>query len=68
MRYHQRKGPIPLMSMSRQDFALIADTIAKLSLSPPRKAYIARQFADALAPTNPRFDRARFKAAAAPSL
>ena len=62
------QGANPLMTMSRQDFATIADTIAKLSLSPPMKAYIAHQFADALASTNPRFDRARFEAAAVPSL
>lgn len=51
--------------MSRQDFELIARTV-KLTYGTVTKAErneIAVQFADALAGTNPRFNRPRFLAA-----
>ena len=45
--------------MTKKDFELIAATIAYLPAGPARRE-TARLFADALATTNPRFDRARF--------
>ena len=58
--------------MSRKDFILIAETIKALTsfttTNPTcddavRFSVIVNQFADALATTNPRFDKARFTAA-----
>lgn len=47
--------------MTAKDFTLIARTIACLSLPVGNsREYIAGQFADNLAQTNPRFDRERF--------
>ena len=52
--------------MTRKDFELIAETIRNLSvttdplLADAIRSTVADQFADALASTNPRFDRGRF--------
>lgn len=52
--------------MTKQDFQLIADTIKGESfnwggqMTDPQHERLASNFADALAHTNPRFDRARF--------
>lgn len=68
-----------LPRLSRQDYVLIADTIARLDLHPDcdgvglcdgfeeedeRRQDIAQQFAERLRGTNPAFDRDRFIAAA----
>ena len=51
--------------MTTRDFELIAGVIASLNPAVPRlRHYVADRFADALAGTNPRFDRQRFLAAA----
>jgi len=39
--------------MTRRDFLLISETIREMDLRPEDKAYVARQFADALVSTNP---------------
>lgn len=50
--------------MTRKDFELIAATIRTLDRTSERvRVYIAVEFADNLASTNPHFDRARFIAA-----
>jgi hypothetical protein len=58
--------------MSKKDFELIAGTIRTAELTAGHAEYascqvarsqMAHAFADALAATNPRFDRARFVAA-----
>jgi hypothetical protein len=47
--------------MSRKDFELIARTIRESATrANVSNGVIAREFADALATTNPNFDRARF--------
>lgn len=49
------------MTMTRQDFQLIADVISNLnSDGGDPYTYVAEAFADKLADTNPNFDRARF--------
>lgn len=58
-----------MSKMSRQDFQLIAATIATLPIQSKRARewelnVIACAFADALAPTNPAFNRALFIQAA----
>lgn len=45
--------------MTRRDFEHIAATVAAVESAADR-ARMAREWADRLAPTNPRFDRARF--------
>lgn len=49
--------------MTKQDFILIADVLASLPDVVAREAVVAR-FAERLAETNPRFERARFIRAA----
>lgn len=53
--------------LTRQHFQLIADTIGELDFvheepgtEGSTRRYVAEVFADALYPTNPRFDRDRF--------
>jgi hypothetical protein len=46
--------------MSRRHFELIASTIRALDMPANRREHVARDFADALAATNDRFDRDRF--------
>lgn len=50
--------------MSRKDFEMIARVLRETTGGPdmpePLRDHIARTFADELAATNPRFDRARF--------
>ena len=57
--------------MTRKDFVLIAATIRAMPTHAPtlraQQASCATAFADALALTNPRFDRARFLAACSPT-
>jgi hypothetical protein len=48
--------------MTRKDFELIAQVLSEVSDLPYRQQ-IAKNFADKLANTNPRFDRERFLAA-----
>lgn len=54
--------------MTRKDFQLIADVLAGDSFATEgrgqaHRVIVANAFADALATTNPRFDRAKFMAA-----
>ena len=56
--------------MTAKDFRLIADTIAHLPIggtgtdfTTTHRRILAERFANALAETNPRFDRGRFLAA-----
>ena len=53
-----------MVTLTRATFRLIADTINQ-SYTPddPQKKYIAQQFADVLAKTNPRFNRDKFMGA-----
>lgn len=51
-------------TMQHRHFVLIADTIARTELTIEARDMVAREFADALRGTNPRFDRERFLAAA----
>lgn len=53
-----------LPRLSRQDYVLIADTIANMARTHADRAAIADDFAYALRGTNPAFDRDRFIAAA----
>jgi hypothetical protein len=54
--------------MTRQDFEFIAEIVRETIADPdldscvkePLTFHMSRKFADALAQTNPRFDRARF--------
>lgn len=46
--------------MSRKDFKLIAATIKALDLGDSTDMYVATMFAEALATTNPRFNKTRF--------
>jgi hypothetical protein len=47
--------------MTRKDYELISATIAHaFYLNPSQKETLAKDFADELSFTNPRFDRARF--------
>ena len=58
-------------TMTHQHFRVIAAVIRGMPTSPlllrAQQAYCASAFADALARTNPRFDRARFLAACTPT-
>jgi len=49
--------------MTRKDFSLLAEVIANLSFDEDVRAGIAEDFANALAQTNPRFNKDRFIAA-----
>jgi len=51
------------MIMTRQHFQFIADTIREKFTDSGHRTMIASAFADRLAETNPRFDRAKFIAA-----
>jgi hypothetical protein len=60
---HQRGVEKASATMTRQHFEMIASTLASSGAS----AEIVKNFADKLAATNPRFDAARFTAAASKS-
>lgn len=53
--------------MTRKDFNLIASTIKALDLGDSDEVYIATMFAEALATTNPNFDKTKFVKAAVPA-
>jgi hypothetical protein len=50
--------------MSRKDFVLIAETIRFMDVDAATRLVIAREFAESLKRTNPRFDADRFVTAA----
>mgnify|MGYP003651866279 CR=1 FL=1 len=52
------------MTMTRQQFQLIADTLRGSDLGDQQLERLAREFARTLARTNPRFDGPRFVEAA----
>ena len=49
--------------MTRKHFTIIAHSIDNMNLPPAAKRIVASDMADALASTNPSFDRDRFIAA-----
>ena len=60
--------------MTKKDFALLAEMIRFMGLEEPvrkdretLRVYLAKEMADTLAGTNPRFDRERFLRACCPA-
>jgi hypothetical protein len=50
--------------MTQKYLELVAKVIRELNVKGPTRVMIAKAFADAIAPTNERFDRLRFLVAA----